>query len=272
LTGADLRIGLDESNRTLILCDRGDIATDFGLAAETNPTFNVRNAAGDLYSELDYSGLSSNSNLYLNAGPGGYTILMSAPVQVPGRMYVFPTATMDHDNLFSVADAGGYNQTFSSSNSRQAWGYFAPIIAQSGTAAFDGIRVNATLTSVGSGATGDGNNLLNLSVSAVPKFKVDVAGSVTAGQVSVSLADNAVHDTGITAFYGQLIVKDTTTGVTGIFRLDGGATPVIISAHTNFSTTQGTDVKINVYFSTTYKIENCNTAASVVKCAFVGTI
>jgi hypothetical protein len=155
---------------------------------------------------------------------------------------------------------------------RQAFLYLDPNVNQSGTAAFDGIYVNSTNTALGSGATGDGNNLLNLSVSAVPKFLVNVDGSVTAGQTSVSLTDNAVHNTGIAAFYGQLIVKDTTTGVTGIFRLDGGATPVIISAHTNFSTTQGTDNKINVYFSTTYKIENCNTAASVIKCAFVGTI
>lgn len=258
LAGADLRIGLDESNRTLILCERGDIGTDFGLSAQVVPTLALDDGSGSRITTLNCTGLRSNSS--------AATFIL----QAPGSLYLRGNEGHCGTNWLNIDSNGGWG--LYTSAARQAWLYLEPDVIQSGTSAFDGIYLNVASATYGTGATGDGNNLLNLSVSAVPKFKVDVAGSVTAGQTSVSLADNAVHDTGITAFYGQLIVKDTTTGVTGIFRLDGGATPVIISAHTNFSTTQGTDVKINVYFSTTYKIENCNTAASVVKCAFVGTI
>jgi hypothetical protein len=258
LVGADLRIGLDETNRTLVICDRGNIDTDLGLIAAGEPTLNIRSAAGT-------SGLSITAATIVTSATGSdFTISTNSEL--------FFKVLLDNaaGNMFTFNSS--INTELTDTDGRQAWLYVEPKVNQSGTAAIDGIYVNQTNTSLGTGATGDGNNLINLSVSSVPKFKVNVDGSVTAGQTSVSLADNAVHDTGITAFYGQLIVKDTTTGVTGIFRLDGGATPVIISAHTNFSTTQGTDNKINVYFSTTYKIENCNAAASVVKCALVGTI
>ena len=44
LAGADLRIGLDETLRSLIICDRGDIATDFGLTAEVDPSLTIFSA------------------------------------------------------------------------------------------------------------------------------------------------------------------------------------------------------------------------------------
>ena len=259
LAGADLRIGLDETNRTLIICDRGDIDIDGGFAALSNPTIILVHPSGpgSGWAKIDYTGISTYGASYTISTYGNAINFQFRTDMASSNPFVFSTPA---------------NIELTDTDGRQAWLYVEPKINQSSTAAYDAIYVNSTNTALGTGATGDGNNLLNLSVSSVPKFLVNVDGSVTAGQTSVSLADNAVHDTGITAFFGTLTVKDTTTGVTGIFRLDGGTTPVIISAHTNFSTTQGTDNKINVYFSTTYKIENCNTVASVVKCALVGTI
>jgi len=262
LTGADLRIGLDETNRTLIICDRGDIDTDFGLAAMSYPTIVFISAAGSTISTMNYNNITFGAAAAIQVTTSTFT--------QKAHQFVFNLYDSDLGSTNFATFSSASNIELTDTDGRQAWLYVEPKINQSGTAAYDAIYVNSTNTALGTGATGDGNNLLNLSVSSVPKFLVNVNGSVTAGQVSVSLADNAVHDTGVTTFFGLLIVKDTTTGVSAVYRLDGATTPVAVSAHTNFSTTQGTDNKINVYFATTYKIENCNTAASVVRCAFIG--
>lgn len=44
LAGADFRIGVDETNRTVIIADRGDIGTDFGLTAQANPSLYLYSA------------------------------------------------------------------------------------------------------------------------------------------------------------------------------------------------------------------------------------
>jgi hypothetical protein len=100
-----------------------------------------------------------------------------------------------------------------------------------------------------------------------PVYREDIFGI---WQTSNSLADNSVFDTGIAAFFGELIVKDETTGVSAVYRVDGGAAPVLISAHTNFTTTKDTDNKINIYFDVPYKVQNCNAVASIINCAFSG--
>jgi len=56
LAGGDLRIGLDESNHTFIICDRGDINTDFGLTAKTDPILLIANAAGSFKVSLNTNG------------------------------------------------------------------------------------------------------------------------------------------------------------------------------------------------------------------------
>lgn len=52
LAGADLRIGLDPALRIAILCERGDINDDFGLAAEPDPTLVIFDAAGTAYAKF----------------------------------------------------------------------------------------------------------------------------------------------------------------------------------------------------------------------------
>jgi len=66
--------------------------------------------------------------------------------------------------------------TQSASNAEETGLKVTPTINQSGTAAYNGIKVDATETATGDGSTGDGNNLLNLAVGGVSKMKVDNAG------------------------------------------------------------------------------------------------
>jgi hypothetical protein len=54
-------------------------------------------------------------------------------------------------------------------------------IAQSGTAAVNGLEIDLTITSTGDGSTGDGNNLINTKIAGTSKFRVDTSGA-TVGQ------------------------------------------------------------------------------------------
>lgn len=72
--GADLRIGLDESNRSLIILDRADIGTDLGLTAQLNPTIYLFSAiTGQGYIKFT----TSNGNLAVIDGSalGGIDLL-----------------------------------------------------------------------------------------------------------------------------------------------------------------------------------------------------
>ncbi len=259
----DLRVALPATANDVFIMQSTGLALTIGYTASTTPTLNIIDAGTGTY--LNRMSINYSS---ITGGPSGRGSITFPNTNGTGFIFQRCYADQNASDVFTFNPASGIEMT--DADGRQAFIEIDPLVKQTSTAAFDAIRVNATLTSVGTGATGDGNNLLNLSVSASPKFKVDTAGGVTFGQTSVSLADNAIHDTGVATFYGLLIVKDTTTGVSAVYRLDGGATPVAVSAHTNFSTAQGTNDKVNVYFSTTYKIENCFAAASVVKCAFIG--
>lgn len=56
-------------------------------------------------------------------------------------------------------------------------------VEQSGTAAYNGIKIDMEEASLGDGSSGDGNNLLNLSVDGAAKFLVDHDGIVSMGDI-----------------------------------------------------------------------------------------
>jgi hypothetical protein len=72
----------------------------------------------------------------------------------------------------------------SDTNGRQALMYLEPSIEQSGTAAYDGLRINVTETSLGDGSTGDGNNIFNAGIEGVSKFVIDRTGNIGIGTTS----------------------------------------------------------------------------------------
>jgi hypothetical protein len=83
------------------------------------------------------------------------------------------------------------NNEFTDTDGEQSWLYIEPSINQSGTAAWNGIKVDADVTEgEGDGTAGDGNNLLWLGVGGTSKAKVDNAGKMTLAK-SVQVAADA---------------------------------------------------------------------------------
>ena len=94
-------------------------------------------------------------------------------------------------------------------NGEQSMLAVLPNIAQSGTAAYNGIKVDVNETTLGDGSTGDGNNLLNLAVGGVSKARIDNAGAIfssgtpayadEAAAVTAGLATGDIYQTTGTA-------------------------------------------------------------------------
>ena len=61
MVGADFRIGLDETNRTLVICDAGDIATDFNLTAKSSPSLAIFSASGTTYTMINSNSITSTT-------------------------------------------------------------------------------------------------------------------------------------------------------------------------------------------------------------------
>jgi hypothetical protein len=160
LAGADLRIGLDESNRTLIICDRGDIGTDFGLTASSAPRIKIFSATGTNALDL-YTGNIVQNGTQLNFSAQKF-VFSSGTDQASGNMYAF-----NSDTGAELTAASGI----------QSWLYVEPKINQSGTAAYNAILANVTETALGSGA----NNLLDLQVAGTSKFRVNNKGLLAYG-------------------------------------------------------------------------------------------
>jgi len=158
---ADLRIGLDETLRRLIICDRGDIETDFGLTAATHPTVQIYSNDTTYTTYYNYTGCSTNYS---------YTIKSSLGTNITG---LTDRAAGD---MVTINSTAGVELT--DTDGRQAWLYLEPKINQTNTGAWDGIYLNATLTSQGDGSTGDYNNFFNCAVSGVSKFRVDYLGNI----------------------------------------------------------------------------------------------
>lgn len=262
---SDTRIGLDETLRTLIICDRGDIVTDFGLTASGNPTLWFFDAD---YSDRASLGFSGNNFVVSNIQQAGSLITLTA------RNFFFTSA---------IDNASGNANTFNSSanieltrsNAQQSWMYIEPKVLQTGTAAFDGLylNVNGTVTDTyGDGSTGDGNNLIRLARVGTTYFKTDLYGYTKSGTSSSSLADNDTFDTTIAdSWTGIVIVQNTTDTTSGVYHLDG-ATITAINQNAGFTVTQGTNDKINVYINANViRIENTWAAAKTVKVTFIGT-
>lgn len=131
LAGADLRIGLDETLRSLVICDQGDISTDFGLSAATDPTIVIANAAGTYLARYTYQGL------YTNAAHNHY-----------GSRFSFtPIAA------YSATDTPLHwmRGTLNAASGTQTYLRLDPVLNQSGTAAVTVFDINPSVTQIGSG-------------------------------------------------------------------------------------------------------------------------
>ena len=232
-----LTIGVDETARAVVFADYGDIDTDFGLSATGSVTLYIMEAGGIARSYFDWS--------TVNLAGGNYSIGASSSADIAITSYQAITwqsiVDLTAGHLFTFETGAGDELT--DADARQAFLYLEPKINQTGTAALDALYLNATLTSLGDGTTGDGNNLLNLAVSGTSMFRVDTDGIVTGSlkkQEAVSADPEAVNVAAI-KHYGGILNNDTQATGDTTFALD-----VLVSGMA-FSVYIGTDDDDDVY-------------------------
>ena len=121
----------------------------------------------------------------------------------------FDNFQFDQARVIPAGDTIEINSRFSDTNGEQSGIKVNQTITQTGTAAYNGIKVDVTETTTGDGSTGDGNNLLNLAVGGVSKARIDNAGAIfssgtpayadEAAAVTAGLATGDIYQTTGTA-------------------------------------------------------------------------
>jgi len=167
-SSSDTRLGLDETLRNFIICDRGDIATDFTLAASASPRFYIYDLTPTNYSYRDYGNLVASATFEVNSTQ--YTNSITADLDA-GDMFTF-----DSDAGIDLTDA----------NAEQAWMKFEPAINQTSTATWYGLWSDVTVTTEGDGSTGFGNKYLLLTEADSEKFSVGAEADSVGAQIEGS--------------------------------------------------------------------------------------
>ena len=167
--GSRLTIGLDEVARTFVICDAGNVDTDFGLGVATKPTLVM---ADD--SHPSWGTAITRSNIITTQGSFG--------LRGRGGAYLQLAADLSSGNPFSIGPSAG-NKNLTDSNNEQSYLLILPDINQTNSASWNGLKIKATITSEGNATTGDGggtNNLILAGTSTDPDmFKVGSDGNVT---------------------------------------------------------------------------------------------
>lgn len=205
----DLRIGLSETDRRLIICDLGDIDTDLGLTKRSTPALYVYDATVANSIRIDDNGL--------------YWTGSNPSIQSSGKYFGWNTATDNNDNAhtykFSNASAG--NGELTDADAEQSYVLIDLEVNQTSTAGYTALDVDALETSTGSGD----NNLLRLQVASAEKYSVGNEGT-TAQEIYVirkHVALSGAADNVATAMF-----TITTTDETG--SADGGMYSVSVHA------------------------------------------
>jgi len=187
LSGADYRIGLAESLRTMIICDSGDIATDFGLAASTHPTLYIYGADADEYIKLetgtgfkDY--IKASHHLNIENLTSGYSITIDSMTDINLEPERFCIAKLQKDNTsfaFFSFETSSANTEMTDTDGEQAFVNIAPRFDQTSTAGGIALLVDILEATFGDASAGAGYNaLLDLRVSSVSKFHIDITGGI----------------------------------------------------------------------------------------------
>jgi len=90
-----------------------------------------------------------------------------------------------------------------------------------------------------------------------PVEKLDVVGKIASSiATDIDFDTDEVLSTGITASYGLLIVRESTSGITGVYRIEN-QTIVVVSANALFAIVKDNAETYNVYWETDqFKIQN----------------
>jgi len=156
----DVRLGLPDANQKFILCDLADIEMDFTHVSVSQPTLEIRNAAGNAYVYLESSAMRASGAFAVHHG-GGLTFQQRADLSA-GNSVTF--------------DQQGATYELTDTNGHQAGVFIGYEIAQTDTAAWSAIHVNPTITSEGDGstsATGE-NALIDFEADSAPVWNVCV--------------------------------------------------------------------------------------------------
>ncbi len=171
LSGVDLRIGLNETLRAMVLVDAGDLDTDLGIVPEVHPTFYIFDDDVSHFTAM----YQKAAVFWLDNSEKGTSAQMFFQTD---KFFQFNTFTgASSGNMFYIQATAGARLT--ETNGRQAGLYIAPRIGQSGSAAYDGLLIDIIdENSIGSGATGDGNNIANFAIEGVSKWRLDRTGNL----------------------------------------------------------------------------------------------
>jgi len=165
--GNRLTIGLDETARTMVICDAGDVDTDFGFTPANDARIILMRAEGDRPAII----ANENGAIVLNTE---YALRMNSNDGI--QLNIQDNQTNTDAITFQTGVGIGLTDT----DGEQSMVYIEPKINQSGTAAYNGLKIDVTETALGDGSTGDGNNLLNLQVASDTKAKISNEGAISA--------------------------------------------------------------------------------------------
>lgn len=199
--GGRLTFGLDETARTMVICDAGDVGTDFGLSVVTDPTIRIFKADAVQSAYLTHNTLSLFSGSLMITGSNGNFITYG------------PMSFMSYADLASgnaITYTSNANIELTDTDGEQSWLYVEPKINQSATAGYNGLKIKVTETALGSAAAATdslSNNLILAGTSADPDmFKVNNSGVVSSNGNKVTEHVEAATDTlSTTQCYGGLI-------------------------------------------------------------------
>lgn len=177
ITGTDLRIGLDDTNQSLVICKRTDIDTDWGQVQHNlHPCLWIYRTANE------YQVMTPTHNVYTSHFSSKHHNVCKWKFQA--------TLASDHAFEFLLESGDGLTDT----DGHQAWLALTPGASQSNTAACDVLYIDISgISATGDGSAGYGNNFINCVDTSVSKFKVANDGTITTtgGEVSYGANDSA---------------------------------------------------------------------------------
>ncbi|KKL26260.1 hypothetical protein LCGC14_2397070, partial [marine sediment metagenome] len=175
ITGdSDLRIGLDESLRSLVLIDRGDIGTDLATTAYSNPTLVFVNATASQKSTISHD----TTALTFTCVDGGGFIFNAKKYY---GFYVNNVSDINSTDVFWFGTNEDGTGELINDDDECKFFSIGLAVKQTSTAGYTALNVNAVETSVGSGA----KELLNLQVDGNDKFTVLNTGALGCGELTV---------------------------------------------------------------------------------------
>lgn len=198
-SSTDLRIGLDASSRNLVISDITDIAVDHGMTASGDPKLWIyRLGVAGQYASLYYGGITFETTLAMVTSRA-MEFYNSYSIEA-GHAYKFYTGSGKE-----LRDADG----------EQAYIALYPKIKQTSTAAYIGILLDVTETTLGDGSAGEGYN-------AFADFRIDGVPCYNLCREKVAKAHNSdLFDASATSDSANIWAQPANTLLIGVFyRLD----------------------------------------------------